>query len=62
MTIPDVQVGVYADLWRKGRYRVELNAKLDYDPSDIDAALEELGYESIDADQWGQTYRHKDNP
>jgi len=55
---PDVQIGTYSDLWRKGRYRVELTAELSYDPVDVDAALQQLGYDIADADQWGRTYRH----
>lgn len=57
-TDEDVQVGTYADLWQKGRYRVELAAELSYEPDDIDKALEQLGYEAVDADQWGRSYRH----
>ena len=55
---PDVQIGTYLDLWQKDRYRVELAAQLYCEPNDIDKALEQLGYEIIDADQWGRTYRH----
>ena len=55
---PDVQIGTYSDLWQKDRYRVELAAQLYCEPNDIDKALEQLGYEIIDADQWGRTYRH----
>jgi hypothetical protein len=28
---------------------------------DVDAALQKLGYDIIDADQWGQSYQDKDN-
>lgn len=55
---PDAQIGTYSDLWQKDRYRVELAAQLYCEPNDIDKALEQLGYEIIDADQWGRTYRH----
>jgi len=55
---PDVQIGTYSDLWRKERYRVELTAELPYDTVDVDAALQQLGYDIADADQWGRTYRH----
>lgn len=55
---PDVQIGTYSDLWRKERYRVELTEELLCDPVDVDAALQQLGYDIADADQWGRTYRH----
>jgi len=55
---PDVQIGTYSDLWRQGRYRVELTAELPCDPDDVDAALQQLGYDIADGDQWGRTYRH----
>jgi len=55
---PDVQIGTYSDLWRQGRYRVELTAELPCDPTDVDAPLQQLGYDIADADQWGRTYRH----
>ena len=56
------QVETYPDLWRKGRYRVELKAELAGDCYDVDAALDQLGYEVTDADQWGRSYRHRDDP
>jgi hypothetical protein len=55
----DVQVGAYPDLRQKGRYRVELRAKSVLDPGYIDAALQQMGYAIIDADQWGCSYRHR---
>lgn len=61
-TTPDVQVGTYPDLWRKGRYRVELTAGLRNGHEDVDAALEQLGYEVSDCDQWGRSYRHREDP
>jgi hypothetical protein len=57
----DAGAEVYTDLWQKGRYRVELNVELKYDLSEVDAALQKLGYDIIDADQWGQSYQDKDN-
>lgn len=57
-TDEDVKVSTYADLWQKGRYRVELAAELACEPNGIDKALEQLGYEIIDADQWGRSYWH----
>ena len=57
----DTGAEVYPDLWQKGRYRIELNVQLRYDLSEVDAALQEMGYNTIDADQWGQSYQDKDN-
>jgi len=57
----DTGAEVYPDLWQKGRYRVELNVELNYDLSEVDAPLQKLGYDIIDADQWGQSYQDKDN-
>jgi len=56
--MPEAEVGVYADHWQKGRYRVELTVELPLDPSDVETALEKIGYQEIDSDQWGQSYRH----
>lgn len=56
--VSDVEIGIYPDLWRKGRYRIELSAELPFDPGDIDTALQRLGYHITDADQWGQSYSH----
>jgi len=50
-------LGVYPDLWRKGRCHVNLVAEVAYDPADVDAALEQLEYHAVDAGQWGQSYR-----
>ncbi len=55
----DVNIGTYPDLWRKDRYRVDLNVELHFDPDNIDAALKQLGYHIIDTGQWGQSYNHK---
>lgn len=57
-TAQDIQVGAYPDLWKQGRYRVELAAQLPYETADMDSILEQLGYEIVDADQWGRSYRH----
>jgi hypothetical protein len=57
----DTGAEVYPDLWQKGRYRVELSVELQYGLSDVDAALQKLGYNIIDADQWGQSYQDKNN-
>ena len=59
--ILDTGAEVYPDLWQKGRYRVELNVELKYDLSAVDTALQKLGYDIVDADQWGQSYRDRDN-
>jgi len=59
--ILDTGAEIYPDLWQKGRYRVELNVELQYDLIDVDAALQKLGYDIIDADQWGQSYQDKNN-
>jgi len=61
-TASEVQVGSYADHWRAGRYRLELKAELDGDLHDMDTALEKLVYRIVDADQWGRSYRHRDDP
>jgi hypothetical protein len=57
-TIPYVQVETYPDLWRKGRYRVDLTAELYLEIDSVDAALEQLDYHIIDSDQQGQSYIH----
>jgi len=49
----------YPDLWRPGRYRVELRATLYCDPAEAESCLERLDYEAIDADQWGRSYRDR---
>jgi hypothetical protein len=54
-----VQAGTYADLWRKGRYRVQLTAELGSYLEDVDAVLERLGYRMVDADQWGRSYHRR---
>lgn len=59
---PDIQVGTYPDLWQKGRYRVELTAQMPCDVEVVDAALQQLGYQVMDTDQWGRTYRHDQQP
>jgi hypothetical protein len=59
---PDIQIGTYADLWQKGRYRVDLTVELPYDPEDVDVALQKLGYDVVDIDQRGRSYRHRQNP
>ena len=53
-----VQVGTYPDFRQKGRYRIELKAESALDMGYIDAALQQAGYEIVDADQWGRSYRH----
>ncbi len=60
--IPEVRIETYPDLWRKGRYRVDLTAELDLEIDGIDAALQQLDYHIIDADQWGQSYVHNQIP
>ena len=55
---PNLEIGTYPDLWRKDRYRVDLTAQLYFDIDSIDAALQQLDYHIIDADQRGQSYIH----
>lgn len=57
-TAPDIQIGTYPDLWKQGRYRVELATQLPYETADMDSILQQLGYEVVDADQCGRSYRH----
>ena len=59
---PDVRIETYPDLWRNGRYRVDLTAELDLEIDGIDAALQQLDYHIIDADQCGRTYAHSHDP
>lgn len=58
---PGVRIETYPDLWRKGRYRVELHGELPCGPDDVDAALRRAGYRLADADQWGYSYVHRRN-
>jgi hypothetical protein len=60
-TADAVQVGTCADLWRQGRYRVQLTAELTSYLEDIDAGLERLGYRMVDADQRGRSYQRGAN-
>jgi len=60
--IPDVRIETYPDHWRKDHYRIELETKLGYSIEEVDKALEELGYEIIDNDQWGWSYQNKGMP
>jgi hypothetical protein len=48
-TIPYVQVETYPDLWRKGRYRLDLTAELYLEIDGVNAALKQLDYHIIDA-------------
>ena len=41
---------------------MEMTAELPYDPDDVDAALRKLGYEVVDLDQWGRSYRRRGDP
>ena len=41
---------------------MELTAELARDAEQADAALRQSGYEPIDADQWGRSYRHREDP
>ncbi len=52
----DPQVVTYTDRWRTDRYRVELSVNTPYGVDDIDAALLQLGYDMVDADQSGLSY------
>lgn len=53
---PYPRIGVYADPWRTGRYCVKLTGELQADLESAGAVLEDLGYELVDQDQWGQSY------
>lgn len=53
----DTCAEVREDLWRRGRYRVELATKLPCVRGDVGAVLKELGYDLVDVDQAGQSYR-----
>ena len=57
-----IHIETYPDLWRKGRYRVELSAELDMEIDCINAALEQLDCHIIDVDQRGQSYIHNHDP
>ena len=59
---PYVHIETYPDLWRKGRYRVDLTVELDLEIDGLNTALEQLDYHIIDADQWGQSYVHNNDP
>lgn len=60
--IAETRIKTYPDHWLKDHYRVELEAELDYSIEEVDKALEELGYEIIDNDQWGWSYQNKGTP
>jgi len=51
------KVEVHPDDWRYGRYCTTLTAELSVGPDGVDEALNTLGYDVIDADQWGRSYR-----
>ena len=59
---PYVHIETYPDLWRKERYRVDLTTELDLEIEGINAALEQLDYHIIDADQWGRSYVQNSDP
>jgi hypothetical protein len=45
---------VCRDPWQRNRYGVRLSAYLASDLEDVGAALERMGYEAGDIDQWGR--------
>jgi len=51
----------YPDLWRQNRYRIELTVE-PYNSRDAGDVLQQLGYDVADADQWGISYCHNENP
>ena len=53
---------VCRDPWQRNRYGVRLSAYLASDLEDVDAALERMGYEALDIDQWGRSYVHPLDP
>jgi hypothetical protein len=53
--------GVYADSRHAGRYAVAAGGCFQGDVDATFAALEALGYELVDADQWGASYRHRED-
>jgi hypothetical protein len=60
--IPEARIETYPDHWRKDHYRIELETELGYSIKDVEEALEELGYEITDSDQWGWSYQKKGTP
>lgn len=56
-----IQVRIYPDRWRKGRYRVQLSSQIASDLEDVDTVLGQLGYSMVDADQYGRSYHHSKN-
>lgn len=59
---PDIQIESRPDLWRKGRYRMELTVELGSPFDEVDATLARLGYEAVDDDQRGRSYHHRTHP
>jgi len=57
----DFQIMAYPDLWRQNRYRIELTVK-PYNSRNAGDVLQQLGYDVVDADQWGISYCHNENP
>ncbi len=55
------RVDLYATRTRPDRYRLELTAQMEGDFDEADAALRRMGYEPVDVDQWGTTYRHRED-
>jgi len=53
---------VCRDPWQRNRYGVRLSAYLASDLEDVGAALERMGYEAGDVDQWGRSYVHPLDP
>ena len=58
----DAEVEVRPDNWRRGRYRLELCSYPACGLDHLDAALRQMGYEVVDADQWGRSYRQSLDP
>ena len=56
------ELKAYGDPWHRGRYCAEMCAELPADADNLDAVLRSLGYEVVDSDQWGRSYRHRRSP
>ena len=57
----DFQIKAYPDLWRQDYYRIEMLFE-PYSSADADDVLQQSGYDVVDADQWGISYCHNEDP
>jgi hypothetical protein len=53
------RVEIYADPAHSGRYGIAMAGDLYADFSLLETELEKQGYQVVDADQWGNSYRHQ---